>query len=578
MNCEHKRGVKSKCFLRQRPSAVSPFKAPESSINSQVMLADIVAVRNGAGPGVSGKIKVAASIQPLLAHQLVATVLLTETLKVLLLRADTLATPSVCVLDTDQLSPSHGHCPAFADGLEWTVTEIAAHSRYPFGTTPIRNDHLRCTASLVGSLTATVATPYECGFQNHSTPASVVALWMKLTTPFIVVFALLIFFVIVWSCMKIRGVFKQVPCASKQSYGESLLTYTIVIFVVSLHLIYIDVVRELLRTVNCVDMSKAFEGIEPEHPYIEYATENVKEYVWGEDTQLTCFHHSHLPLGITGIAGLIMAFLVVIAIILWLPLNKKHKRTTKFISRYWFLFQGYRSQWYTVAWESTVLVRKSAIAAVVVFSVHMTPSLQASVCAGVMTISLAMQAFFVPFKIPENHQNVPDYASGLFVWLRMQRLGAGWLRFNNAVHLNVLETASLSASASVFYTAIVLNDTTSSSLGRWLVTIFSFAFNVIFLVYLMYRLYCGVHVVLDFKLRLADPDLLDTLQNSLSIYSMFVKARAVFRKLKNLKGPDELEDVECQMTFGEDISTSFVFDNDGFAKTEEDVIHRSISI
>ena len=437
------------------------------------------------------------------------------------------------------------------------------------------------TASLVGSLTATVSTPYECGFQNHSTRASVVALWMKLTTPFIVVLVLLVLFVFVWSFTKIRDVFRQTSDAGKQSYGESLLTYTIVIFVVSLHLIYIDVVRELLRTVNCVDMSKVFEDIDPDHPYIEYATEDVKDYVWGEDTQLTCFHDSHLPLGITGIAGLIMAFLVVIAIVLWLPLNKKHKRKTKFISRYWFLFQGYRCQWYTVAWESTVLVRKSAIAAVVVFSVHMTPSLQASVCAGVLTISLALQAFFVPFKIPENHHNVPDYASDLFTRLGMGRLGAGWLRFNNAVHLNVLETASLSASASVFYTAIVLNDTTSSSLGRWLITVFSFAFNVVFLAYLMYRLYCGVHVVLDFKLQLADPDFLDTLQNSLSIRSIFVKARALYKTLKNAKSPEDFEDdVECQMTLEEHLSTSFVFENGDSVKTKEEDIHliRSISI
>ena len=80
--------ARSQVGMLPAPTPVCGFAVQSSRvINRQQSgnTSDIFAARNAAGPGIVGNGRqVAASIQPLLAKQLVATVLLTETLKVLL--------------------------------------------------------------------------------------------------------------------------------------------------------------------------------------------------------------------------------------------------------------------------------------------------------------------------------------------------------------------------------------------------------------------------------------------------------------------------------------------------------------
>ena len=384
-----------------------------------------------------------------------------------------------------------------------------------------------------------MSAPYECCQQDSDMSASVAATWMRLAIPWIVLPGLLITLVVIcaavyaWTACK--GKWKA--DADNTFTAERLLTYTIIISIVSMHFNYINVVKELLKAVNCVDMADAYKEVGLDHPYRDYATETVDRTVWAEDTELACFRGSHLPLGVIGVIGLVASLLGIVAIILWLPLNRKHKGRTTFIERYWFLFQAYRRNWYTVAWESVILVRKSMIAAAVVFSVHMTPILQASICAGVLTFALAAHAIFMPFKIPEGHPNVPDYADGLLRTFRLPSLARGWISLNNAVDLNVLEIVSLVASASVFYSAVVLHDDSSSALGRLFMSLLAFSVNASFLIYLFYRLYAGLHVLLDLKLELKEAHTLKG-ENSMGPFALARKAYALFQIWRDEKKKD----------------------------------------
>ena len=310
--------------------------------------------------------------------------------------------------------------------------------------------------------------------------------------------------------------------------GERFFTFIIVIAVVSIYFSYIDVVRELLRALNCIRIQDSNENEETPNPYLNYATETVDVHVWVEDTDLECLRGSHLPVGIVGIVGLIFSVCGIVSIALWLPLNKRSKTDPEFVARYWFLYQAYKPQWYTVAWESTVLARKSLLAAVVVFSNHLGPSLQASACAGVLTVFLSLQAFFSPFKIPENHRNVPQYAGGLLRAIRFPRGADQWIRLNNGFHLNMLESASLTASIVMFYSAIVLQSSASTILGCCSIEVLAFSVNLAFLLYMFYRLYAGMHLLLDLKLSLVIEERV-LFENSLGLISFVRKAFALLQ-------------------------------------------------
>ena len=299
-----------------------------------------------------------------------------------------------------------------------------------------------------------------------------------------------------------------------------------------------------MRAINCVPFDVG-EEISPEHPYLLYATEAVEKKIWVEDTALECYEGPHRPIGILGIIGLVFSLGGIITIILWLPLNKKRRTRTTFVSRYWFIYQAYRGEWYTVAWESMVLSRKCMIAAAVVFSVHMNPILQASVCTGILTVALALQAMFSPFKETGDRRLVPEYTGDIFYLLHMPKLAKRWVDFNNAVNLNVMEAASLASSASVFYSAIVLQDDDCSPLGRIFVSVLSLVANVLFFVYIVFRLYAGLHVFLDLKLQANNSSFLATYDNSIGLLSLLIKLRMLIQTLRGATvESDETDEAE----------------------------------
>ena len=379
-------------------------------------------------------------------------------------------------------------------------------------------------AILSGLSTSATSDDVECSFQQSEIPASIAATWTQLSIPWIVLTALLLTCTFACLALKIKSL---IPSSSQSSTHVSLVrftTYVIAISIVSVHFFFLDAVRELLRTVNCTRVDDLdLEG----HPYAQYSTEVVNRLVWTMDTEVICFQGAHLPLGVVGFVGLALAFLFVLLIVVWVPLNRRHADDPEFIARYWFVYQAYGEEWYRRSWESVILTRKALIAAVVSFSVHLSLVLQATMCTGILTIAAILQALFLPFKTPETGQNVPDYAGGLLRSMHLPKLRSAWIAFNNAVDLNLLEIMSLASSISVFYSAIVSVDLTSSDPGSTAMFSFAFTLNILFLLYVLYRMYAGVHVLLDLKLELVSPAFFGTYENGMSLFSFLTKIRVI---------------------------------------------------
>ena len=381
-----------------------------------------------------------------------------------------------------------------------------------------------CAAVLSGLSTSATSDDVECSFQESVIQASIAATWTQLSIPWIVLTALLLTCTVACLVLKIKSGLASSAQSSTQVSFVRFVTYVVAISIVSIHFFFLDAVRELLGTVNCIRVDDLdLEG----HPYAQYSTETVNRLVWTMDTEVTCFQGAHLPLGVVGFAGLALAFLFVLLIVVWVPLNRRHAEDPEFIARYWFVYQGYGEEWYRRSWESVILTRKALIAAVVSFSVHLSLGLQANMCTGILTIAAILQALFLPFKTPETRQNVPDYADGLLRSMYLPKLGKAWVAFNNAVNLNLLEIMSLASSISVFYSANVSVDLTSGESGSTAMFSFAFALNILFLLYVLYRMYAGVHVLFDLKLELNNPGFLSVYENGMGLFSFFVKVRVL---------------------------------------------------
>ena len=391
-------------------------------------------------------------------------------------------------------------------------------------------------ATIVGLPSEVLDVPFECHFKGHRMPASISALWIRLAMPWIILASLLLFFSLIWWLVHCQANFSNAIRFSVRHNRTRYLTCVIIICIVSLYFSYIDIVRELLRAINCVEVEKEVTDVHPDHPYLPYAIESSESRYWAEDTALECFKGHHLPAGIVGAVGLTAAFGGIVLIVVWLPLNKKSVTRTEFVSRYWFLYQAYRKEWYTNAWESTILIRKALIAAVIVFSVHIGPTLQASLCAGILILAHILHAFLVPFKTPERHNSLPEYAGDIFERLHLPKLAQSWLAFNNGIHLNTLESASLASSIILFFSAIILYDSNSTSLARSLMVAFTLTVNISFLFYMVYRLYAGLHVFLDLKLEASDASFMAAHENNMGVYSLVVKMAAMIRTGHRPKG------------------------------------------
>ena len=303
---------------------------------------------------------------------------------------------------------------------------------------------------------------------------------------------------------------------SEENSRTRLVTYVIRIAVVSFYYFYIDIVRELFRAVNCVEIDAATEHVPSEHPYRHYATEPVK-HLWAEDTEHVCLEGSHFPVGVVGFVGLGLVFCSILCVGVWLPLNKRRLPDATFVSRYWFFYQGYKAEWYRASWESMILLRKTLIVAVVVLTGQLGTTMQAILCTGVLLIAQALHFLFSPFRTPEDDCILPDYAGCLFRALGQPGMAIKWIRMNNAMDLNIIESIALACSSLIFFAALVLNEPSSSETAKIVTITVVFSINLCLILYIFYRLFAGLHLLLDCKLEIKDPSFLALHMNNMGL-------------------------------------------------------------
>eukprot|EP00210_Caulerpa_lentillifera_P002964 g2830.t1 len=427
----------------------------------------------------------------LMSHQLVATVQLTETLKIL--------------VNYLQVTSA-----ALRLQIEWSAS---------------LNGLLSVFSALVGFGSESLDLPFECNFNNEEkTPRSIIALWLRIFTPSMVLCTLIIIFTGLWYLSRFYG-WKPLQITKKTDRGsikQSWLTSVIIITIVTVYFSYIDITREFLRTVNCIQVDEDTNQ-SSENPYEKYAVETGYR-IWAEDTTMVCFKGDHRGTGIAGIFGLVFALITVVFIIVWLPLNHHNRKDPHFIARYWFIYQAYKRDWFASWWEAAILIRKALIATVVVFSVHLGPNLQAVLCVGILIIAYGLQIVFRPFKLEEEHEYVPDYFGVFFKWIHVPKLSQKWIHWNNSVSLNGLESASLVCSIVVFFIGVIINDSSSSIVITSLLTGVGVLLNGMYLCYMFFRLYSGIHIMLDWRLELADSGYMATHPNGSGLINLFKKA------------------------------------------------------
>lgn len=408
-------------------------------------------------------------------------------------------------------------------------------------------------AAFVGVASESIDAPLECNFENdHEIRPATLAIWSRALSPLVVLLVLVFIFTLVWVLFHYNFNRKNdlAEKLKKRLGHTSWLTCIIVVFIVTVHFSYIGIVREMLRAVNCITIDE-----EPESQNTTYAHYSIDGHkVWVEDTSLSCFRGEHLATGIGGTIGLVFACLAVVFIIVWLPLNKKHTKEPQFIARYWFLYQAYRREWYTSSWEAVILVRKAMIAAVVVFSVHLGPNLQATLCVGILSFAHILQVIIRPFKVEDEQEIVPEYFNAVASFPKLKTTFSKWINLSNSVSLNGLESAALLSAALCFYCGIVLNDSYSSTVGRNAMTAVAMLVNLLFLVYMMFRLYAGIHTALDLYIESVDPAFMMNHLNGPGIWTLCKKMYrtvSIHREKSEIQedseDPEESEQSSCEM-------------------------------
>jgi len=354
--------------------------------------------------------------------------------------------------------------------------------------------------AVVGVTSGSHFVPLDCTFNDRDndtgTPNAIKVLWLRAVFPLILLSFFIISCRIYLQAKRLRMAASNAGRQNASSGAQHFITfksYCVVIAIVVVFFSYINVTSEFMRTVNCITVDEDSTG----HLYDIYAIETGKR-VWAEDTSLYCFSGDHTVTGVFGILGLIFFSLAVILFILtWLPLNAQRLGDPAFIAEYGFMYQGYKEEWYVTFWEAVITVRKALISAAVVFAFPLGPNLQGVCALGVLILAIGVHFIFMPFKSFRGHPNVPRYAGIMLRAFKLTSMAEKWVRLNNKISLNALETGSLMMSIIVFYAGILFNDDNASSAGKVTMAVFTFAINMAFVGYMLYRLYYGAHVTIN---------------------------------------------------------------------------------
>lgn len=227
--------------------------------------------------------------------------------------------------------------------------------------------------------------------------------------------------------------------------------------VVVLYISFSSLVEEMLSAISCVDVNNG---------------ETIDLY-WTSDTSVKCFQGSHgilvFALVIPMILCILFAFPIGSAIYLYLKRRAGKLEDSEVKERFGFMYGAYTDE--CVFWDCVVMLRKAALAAIVVFGASLVSNLQNISAVCVLFFSLYLQTRFLPF-----HEDFKDF--------------------------NSLEIHSLLVSSFTFTFALYMNDPNVTGGGRHFITVFVAAMILTFVFRLLVNLYFKVVAYCEIELQL----------------------------------------------------------------------------
>ena len=256
----------------------------------------------------------------------------------------------------------------------------------------------------------------------------------------------------------------------------------------------IDTFADFLKILHCVEISS------PEHPYAKYEVLGSSE-LWTGDTSLECWEGTHLWSSIAasvGLLGLVGSLCFMVKI---LKKGKKEDRLANpgFMLKYGILYLAYKQDGIALYWEAIITLRKILLAAIGEFGKYTEVSgAQMGLAAITIFAFLVLHQIIAPFHPEDSSETFPSYAGSVLRLVGARSLSDRWVSFNKKVTLNGLEAASLHMSLSLFFTAASIVDTQSQKddASDFLVAA-CFSLNVIYVSFMFYRLWYGLHHYLD---------------------------------------------------------------------------------
>eukprot|EP00803_Ostreobium_quekettii_P007805 evm.model.scf_365.3 EVM.evm.TU.scf_365.3 scf_365:55409-58423(-) len=199
---------------------------------------------------------------------------------------------------------------------------------------------------------------------------------------------------------------------------------------------YIDVTRNALRVLDCVDIDERIE--------VSSGGASVFSSYWTEDTNVECYKGIHLYLTTTLAVPFLLSVTLGTPVLLLIVQSRRRNRRGvdshegSTVGTYGFLHRSYRND--CQYWEVAVMTRKGILAALTVFRLSLGSGLQASLALGVLGLALGAHAVRRPFV-------------------------------EDGPHLNRMEAVSLACSVGAFFSAVLLNDPHMSEVGAMLISV-----------------------------------------------------------------------------------------------------------
>ena len=260
----------------------------------------------------------------------------------------------------------------------------------------------------------------------------------------VTVFGVLLLFWAFWGIVAV--IHRRDWCYLSKRVGMSF-------FVVS-YLGYISLTSTSVHILTCLEV----------HDSLEIMNDSTTTY-WAADTNIQCHEGSHAVLKHTLGWPLLVAFsfgfpAAVLCITFFSDRQKRDQGNRREVLG--FLYQSYKERY--CYWETVVLLRKAALAVVVMLAHPLGPSLQVMFSASVFTVALYLQTVCRPFGEDENGQNGQRDALD---------------------RLNDLESISLLVSLLTFVSSLCFNAENVSSSVRLSVSLVILALNLLFFSYLV---------------------------------------------------------------------------------------------